>query len=124
MPEEEGVIKKTGWQLIGPEKKSEKPLNPQELKSLKRSALLAFQGGMFEEIFSAQKYLVQAVEGAPYVRLISNYGHSLSKLKRILSRLQLLRKSHVSLTPFLITLILARQFFCLLRVSTKKPEAY
>ncbi|MBY0553190.1 tetratricopeptide repeat protein [bacterium] len=55
---------RAGWVLITPQKNAE-AISAQELKELKRNAIKAFQTGLLEKVLSAQKDMVQAVEGAP-----------------------------------------------------------
>lgn len=59
-----GETARAGWPLIAPQKNTTE-LSAEELINLKRQAVKAFQGGLLEQIFTAQKSLVQAAEGAP-----------------------------------------------------------
>ncbi len=56
---------RSGWSLITPKKNAEIQLSAEEVKSLKRKAVKAFQSGSLEQILATQRDLVSAVEGAP-----------------------------------------------------------
>ncbi len=56
---------RSGWSLIAPKKNAEEVLSGEEVKSLKRKAVKAFQSGLPEQILLGQRDLVKAVEGAP-----------------------------------------------------------
>lgn len=56
---------RSGWSLIAPKKNIEAGLSPEEVKSLKRKAVKAFQSGLLEQILITQRDLVKAVEGSP-----------------------------------------------------------
>ena len=56
---------RSAWSLIAPKKNLEEVLTAEEVKSLKRKAVKAFQGGIPEQILVAQRDLLKAVEGAP-----------------------------------------------------------
>lgn len=62
--DEQATSSGKGWTLLGPTKNAEE-LAPAEVVELKKRAVLAFQNGVMEDLLSAQRDLVKAIEGSP-----------------------------------------------------------
>lgn len=56
----------TGWVLLAPKKVAENAKSDTEIKELKHKAVVLIQRGQLEGILLAQKFLVQATEGAAH----------------------------------------------------------